>query len=95
MEVLDPGRVDVELAERSLAWTREDATLVKRRRGRDFADSLAYVNAVGALAEAADHHPDIEIAWNTVTLRLTTHSAGGLTTKDLELAARIDALEAH
>jgi 4a-hydroxytetrahydrobiopterin dehydratase len=49
------------------------------------------VNAVGALAEAADHHPDIDIRWNTVTLRLATHSAGGITEKDLALAAGIDA----
>ena len=49
---------------------------------------------MGALAEAADHHPDIDIRWNTVTLRLSTHSAGGLTDKDLSLAAEIDALDA-
>ena len=52
------------------------------------------MNAVGALAEEMDHHPDIDIRWNTVTLRLTTHSAGGLTQLDLELARRIDALSA-
>ena len=69
--------------------------LVKTRRGEDFADALAYVNAVGALAEEMDHHPDIDIRWNTVTLRLTTHSAGGLTRLDLELARRIDALSAR
>jgi 4a-hydroxytetrahydrobiopterin dehydratase len=46
---------------------------------------------VGALAEAADHHPDIDIRWNAVTLRLSTHSAGGITEKDLALAAVIDA----
>ena len=60
----------------------------RTRRGKDFADALAYVNAVGALAEEMDHHPDIDIRWNTVTLRLSTHSAGGLTQLDLELARR-------
>jgi len=65
---------------------------VTTRRGEDFADSLAFVNAVGALAEDMDHHPDVDIRWNVVTLRLSTHSAGGLTRKDLELARRIDAL---
>ena len=64
--------------------------LVKVVRRGDFAGALAFVNAVGALAEAADHHPDIDIRWDTVTLRLTTHSAGGLTAKDLQLAAQID-----
>jgi 4a-hydroxytetrahydrobiopterin dehydratase len=47
---------------------------------------------VGAVAEEMDHHPDIDIRWNVVTLRLSTHSAGGITRLDLELAARIDAL---
>jgi len=50
------------------------------------------VNQVGALAETADHHPDVDIRWDTVTLRLSTHSAGGLTEKDLLLAAEVDEL---
>jgi 4a-hydroxytetrahydrobiopterin dehydratase len=90
-EVLDPAVVDASLAE-GVAWERHGDELVKTRRGKDFADALAYVNAVGALAEAMGHHPDIDIRWNTVTLRLTTHSAGGLTHLDLDLARRIDAL---
>ena len=57
----------------------------------DFAEALAYVNGVGALAEKADHPPDIDIRWNRVTLRLSTHSAGALTQKDLDLAGAIDA----
>lgn len=59
---------------------------------KDFADALSYVNAVGALAEEANHHPDIDIRWNEVTLRLSTHSAGGITASDLALARRIDTL---
>jgi 4a-hydroxytetrahydrobiopterin dehydratase len=66
---------------------------VKVHTGRVFADALAYVNAVGALAEEMDHHPDIDIRWNRVTLRLSTHSAGGITEADLELGRRIDALD--
>lgn len=92
MTVLDPHDVDAAVAG-GLAWQRSGDELVKVRTGKDFADALAYVNAVGALAEAADHHPDIDIRWNAVTLRLSTHSAGGITEKDLELAGRIDALE--
>ena len=53
----------------------------------DFAAALAFVNAVGAAAEAANHHPDIDIRWNKVRLALTTHDAGGLTLLDLALAA--------
>ena len=48
---------------------------------------------MGALAEAANHHPDIDIRWNTVTLSLSTHSAGGLTVLDLDLATAIDQLD--
>jgi len=58
----------------------------------DFAAALAFVNAVGAAAEAVDHHPDIDIRWNKVRLVLTTHSAGGLTVLDVALAAAIDRL---
>lgn len=92
-DLLDPASVDAALAE-GMAWERQGDMLVKTRRGKDFADALAYVNAVGALAEQMDHHPDIDIRWNRVTLRLSTHSAGGITDADLELARRIDALPA-
>jgi 4a-hydroxytetrahydrobiopterin dehydratase len=86
------GADEVDRALAVLHWVRQDDVIVKERRGRDFADSLAFVNAVGALAESMDHHPDVDIRWNVVTLRLSTHSAGGLTDLDLELAGRIDAL---
>jgi 4a-hydroxytetrahydrobiopterin dehydratase len=91
MKVLDPATVDAALAQ-GMAWEREGDELVKVHTGRAFADALAYVNAVGALAEQMDHHPDIDIRWNRVTLRLSTHSAGGITQADLELGRRIDAL---
>ena len=91
MEALDLAVVDRALAE-ELAWRRDGNELVKIWVGKDFAEALSYVNRVGALAEEADHHPDIEIRWNTVTLRVTTHSAGGLTGRDLDLAAAVDLL---
>ena len=90
MATIDDGTVAQALTH--LDWTREGDELVKVAARDGFAGALAFVNAVGALAEAANHHPDIDIRWNTVTLRLTTHSAGGLTRKDLDLAAAIDAL---
>jgi 4a-hydroxytetrahydrobiopterin dehydratase len=92
MEVLDPATVDAALAQ-GMTWTRLGAELVKVHKGGTFTDALAYVNAVGALAEQMDHHPDIDIRWNRVTLRLATHSMGGITEADLELARRIDAIE--
>jgi 4a-hydroxytetrahydrobiopterin dehydratase len=93
VDVLDDDTVDAALAA-GLAWERRGAEISKATRRAGFADALAYVNAVGAMAEEMDHHPEIDIRYNTVTLRLSTHSAGGLTRLDLELARRIDALDA-
>jgi 4a-hydroxytetrahydrobiopterin dehydratase len=92
MEALERGTVDKALSE-GLAWQREGDELVKIWKGKDFSAALAYVNAVGALAERAGHHPDIDIRWNVVTLRLSTHSIGALTQADIDLAAQIDALQ--
>jgi len=92
-QVLDGATVDAALADRGLGWQREGDQLVRVVRRADFLEALVFVNAVGEAAEAANHHPDIDIRWNTVTLRLSTHSAGGLTDKDLDLAATIDGIE--
>lgn len=72
--------------------TAEGAAMEKVFQFRTFRQAMAFVNRVAELAEAADHHPDITIRWNTVTLTLSTHSAGGLTGKDFDLARRINAL---
>ena len=90
--VLSPAEVDASLEEQHIQWERQDDTLSTTVELRDFAAALAFVNAVGAAAEAANHHPDIDIRWNKVTLVLTTHSAGGLTVLDLALAAAVDSL---
>jgi 4a-hydroxytetrahydrobiopterin dehydratase len=84
--------VDAALVEQHLAWDREGDELQTTVELHDFADALAFVNKVGAAAEAANHHPDIDIRWNKVHLVLTTHSAGGITVLDLALAAAIDRL---
>ena len=97
------GRVSELLTEDEVTTRLEDLPDWRRAEGAepaitatyklaDFAAALAFVNAVGAEAEAMDHHPDIDIRWNTVTLVLSTHSAGGLTAKDFELASRISQL---
>lgn len=65
-------------------------TLHARYIFADFAAALAFVNRVGALAEAANHHPDFTLGWGYVTLTLSTHDAGGLTEKDVALAQEID-----
>lgn len=59
----------------------------------DFASALAFVNQVGALAEEANHHPDLYLAWGKVRITLWTHTANGLTDKDFSLARRIDRLK--
>jgi 4a-hydroxytetrahydrobiopterin dehydratase len=90
MPLLDEGAVDAALQE--LAWHRAGDVLVKEVVREDFAEAMGFVNEVAGLAEAANHHPDIDIRWNTVTLHLSTHSAGGLTEKDVALARQIDGL---
>jgi 4a-hydroxytetrahydrobiopterin dehydratase len=74
-------------------WQHEDDTLVREFRFPDFAAALWFVNRVGELAEARNHHPDILLhGYNNVRLTLSTHSAGGVTEADHELAAAIDGL---
>ena len=73
-------------------WTRLGNTIARSWEFEDFAEALAFINKVGALAEAMNHHPDIVNSWNTVTLTLSTHDRGGLTELDFELAKKIDAL---
>ncbi len=91
MDVLESEAVDAALAD-GIAWERDGDELVLVHKEQDFAGALEFVNRVGALAEQANHHPDFEIRWNTVTLRLSTHSAGGITGADLRLARQIDAI---
>jgi 4a-hydroxytetrahydrobiopterin dehydratase len=73
-------------------WERAGDAITRTVMLGDFRDAIVYVGAVAHLAQAANHHPDIAIAWNKVTLTLSTHSAGGLTAADFALAAQISAL---
>jgi 4a-hydroxytetrahydrobiopterin dehydratase len=74
-------------------WRREGETLVRDREFEDFKAAMAWVNRVADAAEEANHHPDILVhGWNKVRLTLTTHSEGGLTDKDAEMARTIDGL---
>jgi 4a-hydroxytetrahydrobiopterin dehydratase len=86
---------EAEIGERMAilpGWTREgDAIRAVSKRG-SFGAAMLYAGAVAYLAEAANHHPDLLIQWDTVTLTLSTHSAGGLTDKDFALAAQIGQL---
>jgi 4a-hydroxytetrahydrobiopterin dehydratase len=73
-------------------WEEVDGALESTFAFPGFTDALAFVNRVGELAEAENHHPDIAIHYNRVTLRWWTHTAGGITDRDRELAAKSSAL---
>jgi len=71
-------------------WELTGGEIVKEYKFADFVAALAFVNRLAERAEAANHHPDIDIRWNTVRLALATHSEGGLTRKDFDLAQQIE-----
>lgn len=73
-------------------WQREQDSLVRAIEASTFPDGIQLVSRVADVAEQRNHHPDIDIRWRTVTFRLSTHSAGGITGADLDLAATIDEL---
>jgi 4a-hydroxytetrahydrobiopterin dehydratase len=86
---VDTGGMNAELPS---GWSEIDGALEREFRFADFAEALAFVNRVGEAAEAANHHPDVEIHWNRVKLRWWTHVADAITERDREMAARSDEL---
>ena len=90
--VLAPADVDAAIDEQGLHWIREGDVLVTTAMLHDFAAAPTASTNASAAAEAANHHPDIDIRWNKVHLALTTHDSGGITLLDLALAAAIDRL---
>ena len=75
-----------------MPWAEIDGKLEAVVKKKDFKEAMAFVNRVADVAEALNHHPDIDIRWNTVTLRAWTHTEGTITEKDRDLAARVDAV---
>jgi len=73
-------------------WELAGSDIVREYKFADFVAAIAFVNQLADKAEAANHHPDIDIRWNKVRLALSTHSEGGLTQKDFALAAEIESL---
>lgn len=71
-------------------WTREQAEIVRTFKFHSYMAGVEFVNQVARLAEEANHHPDIQLGWRKVTVRLSTHSKGGLTELDFELARKVD-----
>jgi 4a-hydroxytetrahydrobiopterin dehydratase len=91
VDLLSDEQITAALAGLS-GWTRSGDSITTTVELADFRDAMLYTGAVAYLAEAANHHPDVLIQWNKVTLTLSTHSAGGLTGADMALAERINAL---
>lgn len=90
MAVLDDDRIDSELA-RLDGWERDGNHIRRRFRFADFREAWGFMSRVALSAEAMDHHPEWHNVYNSVSIGLSTHDAGGLTEKDFRLAAEIDA----
>jgi len=73
-------------------WERDGSAIAKSFKRGDFVGSVNFIRSLVEPAEEMNHHPDIEISWDTVKISLCTHSDGGVTAADFELAAKIDAL---
>jgi 4a-hydroxytetrahydrobiopterin dehydratase len=91
MALLGDNEIEAKLAGLD-GWERSGDAIVKAFDRGDFVGSVRFVDSLVAPAEEIGHHPDLEISWSTVTVTISTHSEGGLTAPDFELAAKIDAL---
>jgi 4a-hydroxytetrahydrobiopterin dehydratase len=91
MALLDADEIHRRLEDVE-GWERSGNSIRRQFKRDDFVDSVRFVDSLVEPAEEMGHHPDLEISWNRVTVKLSTHSQGGLTEADFELAKRIDAL---
>ncbi len=91
MGLLSDAEIEERLAGLS-GWARNGAAIEKSFKREDFVGSVRFVDALAAPAEEMNHHPDLAISWDTVTVTISTHSEGGLTANDFELAGKINAL---
>jgi 4a-hydroxytetrahydrobiopterin dehydratase len=89
--LLSDAEIEEKLAGLS-GWERQGEAIAKSFKRDDFVGSVRFVDGLVEPAEEMNHHPDVSISWDTVTVTISTHSEGGLTAGDFELAARIDAL---
>jgi 4a-hydroxytetrahydrobiopterin dehydratase len=91
MAVLSDDQINSRLGKLE-GWSRDGDALARTFSFDDFVGSVDFVNRITPPAEEMNHHPDLAISWNKVTVSLSTHSQGGITENDFELAARIDDL---
>lgn len=86
-DLLSDDEIDAQLPE---AWNREGDEIVRTYDFDTYLDGLGFLSGAGGLAEDAWHHPEMTITWGEVEVRLTTHDAGGITEKDIDLAERLN-----
>ena len=91
MALLDDDEIEAKLGELD-GWERAGDAIEKKFDRGDFVGSVELVKSIVGPAEEMNHHPDLSISWNKVTVSLSTHSEGGITENDFELAAKIDSL---
>jgi 4a-hydroxytetrahydrobiopterin dehydratase len=91
MSRLDDAAIDHALTDLP-AWRRDGDALVRALRFPDFPAAIAFLDRVVAPAEAANHHPDLAVSYTRVEIRLSSHDAGGITQRDLDLASQLDAI---
>ena len=91
MPVLEREKLDAEVASLD-RWQVRDGALEKSFQNGDFSGSMAFLNRIADAANEADHHPDVTISWDTVTLRWVTHNEGGITDSDVMMARKSDEL---
>ena len=92
MPTLPQDEVDAALAGDLSAWHQEGDAITREVQASSFLEGIALVQRVAEAAEAMNHHPDIDVRYTTLTFTLSTHSEGGITARDLDLAAQIDHL---
>jgi 4a-hydroxytetrahydrobiopterin dehydratase len=91
MALLDDSEIEARLSGLP-GWQRSGEAIVKSFGCGDFVGSVKFVESLVEPAEAMGHHPDLEVSWDTVTVTISTHSEGGLTANDFELAEKVDVL---
>lgn len=89
MDLLPDNEIESRLGELD-GWSRDGDAIKKEFKNDDFVGSVKFVDALVEPAEDMNHHPDLELSWDTVTVSITNHAAGGLTEADFELAKRIE-----
>ncbi len=94
-QLLSEDEINEALSERFSSWTRDGDSICRDVQAETFAAGIDLVDRVALAADEQNHHPDIDIRWTTVTFRLSSHSDGGLTQRDLDLAAAIDRLSSQ